>query len=665
MTVLIDKRGRRIEVRSPAPVTGLKTAIPGAYQTAAGYWTVPLSIESCKLLRERYGRRLRVGSELRRWAHGVVQSRKYMAELAASDDAVLENLPTAAPKLYRAMNKRKYQRVGARFIADNMATLEADDPGLGKTLMAMGGILEAGIPGPYLIVAPKTAAHTTWKREIIRWLPHEHKAVVLPELRYQREHVIRLTRYGPHTWLIVHPEICLVEGWWQCECGTSTVEGNKQQRALKCGHIKNNRTKHVLKPSYPKLFDIQWGAVVVDESHESLIRRKGTPTQRRRGLDMLKLRGDGMKIAMSGSPWDSKPHQLWGTLNWLDPTQYSAFHRWAELYWQKGGYTGYEIGEFRKDREPMLWDSLGAIALRRTKAEVAPDLPPKMYMGTPLDAADSDSPVGVWLPMDPKQQRAYEEMERLSIAELDSGRLEATTALAELTRLKQLACAYGDITTRQVKITCTVMPCRECRRHGWHLENRYSYTPRLPSNKFSWIVENLEEWGYPKNPITKVVIASWYTGILGVFQESLEKHFKRKPNKPLCSSITGKIQSAKRRARIIEEFNRDDGPQIMLLNVKAGGMSLTIDTADRMIFISQTRNPVSREMQTEDRIHRVSNPRQCMYYYLHSEGTVDVGTAIDNEEAKRGTHRLLDGRRGVEFTRRIIDLSHQPLGKRR
>ena len=79
---------------------------------------------------------------------------------------------------------------------------------------------------------------------------------------------------------------------------------------------------------------------------------------------MLKLRGDGIKLAMSGTPFDSKPYQLWGTLNWLDSATYPAFHRWAELYWQKGGYTGYQIGEFRKDREAMLWDSLSAITIR-------------------------------------------------------------------------------------------------------------------------------------------------------------------------------------------------------------------------------------------------------------------------------------------------------------
>lgn len=665
--IRLKKKGRRIEIRANEPLRGMRTTIPGAYETVSGYWTVPLSIESLRLLKQKFGDRLNYHPELKRWAQGVLESRNSMAELAASEDAYLDLLPKAAPKLARAMRKRKYQRVGARFVADNSSTLVADEPGLGKTLVAMGGILEADIPGPYLVVAPKTAADTVWRREIMRWLPLDHRAVILPQMRDQREYRIRITRYTDKTWLIVHPEILLVKSWWEChECGKRTVEANRQKRKLSCGHMRERKTKKVLQPEYPKLFDINWGVIVVDESHECLIRRNGVPTQRRRGLDMLKVRAGGSKIAMSGTPFDDKPEQLWGTLNWLDPITYSAYHRWAELYWQKGGYTGFDIGEFRKDREQMLWDSLKAITIRRTKLEVAKDLPPKIHVGTALEPRDPQSPVGIWLPMDGKQERAYRQMEETSIAELESGRIEAITALAELTRLKQLACAYGDIEQRRVKvgeIKCagrnpSKRACSTCDKHGYHVETKHFYTPHLPSNKFNWICENLEEWGYPSHPLTKVVIVSFYTGILEMMRQGLEKHFRRKPENALCTAITGRIPSRDRR-NVIDRFNRNslETPQIMMLNVKAGGTAITIDSADRMIFISETRN-TAQQLQAEDRIHRVSNPRHCMYYYLRSLETVDVGTAIVNQESERRTRRLLDERRNVEYVRQIIGLSH-------
>ncbi len=662
----VEKRGRRIAVMSPGRIPELKVLIPGAYQTAAGHWTIPLDLEACKILQARFGSRLTVGTELKRWAIRTKASREYMSNLSKAKDARLHQVPKLAPRLAKAMKRRKYQRVGARFIADNHATLVADDPGLGKTLQVMAGILESGTEGPYLVVAPKTAAESVWQREIERWLPSDHRAVTLPELRYQRERRLKLTRYGPKTWLIVHPEVVMVQKWWVCterKCGVKTPVGNSQQIDLDCGHQRTRKTINKVDQSYPHLFTIEWGAIIVDESHESLIRRTGVPTQRRRGLDMLRLRQDGLKIAMSGTPFDSKPHQLWGTLNWLDPNTYSAFWRWAEMYWEKGGYTGFEIGEFRKDREHLLWDSLNGVALRRTKAEVAQDLPPKTYVGTPLIPEDPESPIGVWLPMDGKQETAYRQMEAASMAELESGSITAVSALAELTRLKQLACSYGDVYWKDVRVRCDGNSHRNFKPCGKiHAEPRMFYKPSLPSNKFTWTVNSLEEWGYPREPITKVVIVSMFTGILNEFRMGIEKHFRRKPGSPLCTAITGQTPTHKRRA-IIDRFNQEGGPQVMLLNVKAGGTAITLDTADRMIFVSETRIP-DQQKQAEDRIHRVSNPRNVMYYYLRSLETVDVGTALVNQEMIAATHRLLDERRGVAYTRQVLDLGRKAQANR-
>lgn len=648
--ITLEKRGKRIVVTGNEHLTGIKNAIPGAYQTTKGYWTVPCDLETCKLLRTLFGNRLRLGTELKRWANGVVARRKSMSVLAAADNAELVNLPRVAPLLAAAMEARTYQRTGARFVADNNATLIADDPGLGKTLMVMAGILEAECPGPYLVIAPKTAADSVWRREIKRWLPPKHRAIILPELRPARERVLRsaLTamRRAESTWLIVHPEIVMTQEWLTCHiCGARSPLTYAQKRDMPCGHTKEAETQRDIVHSYPMLFKQQWGAVIIDESHESLIRRTGKPTQRRRGLDMLSVRPDGMRIAMSGTPFDSKPHQLWGTLNWLDPAKYSAFHRWAALYWRKGGYTGFEIGEFIKEREPLLWDSLSEIALRRTKGEVAKDLPPKAYIGTPY-TSDPNSPVGIWLPMHGAQKDAYDAMEALSVAQLKSGRLEAITAISELTRLKQLACAYGDI-----HVTSKRTPDGDI---------IYRYVPRRPSNKYDWLVEHLEEWGYPDNPIDKVVVVSFFTGILNMFSEELEKHFRgrKRRSQQLCTAINGSTPTRERRG-IIDAFNETGkaSPHVLMLNVKAGGTAITLDTASRMVFISETRIP-DQQTQAEDRIHRVSNPRHCEYYYLRSLGSVDVGTALVNQDALRETHRLLDGRRGVQYIRNVITQSH-------
>lgn len=640
--VHIEKKGRRIVLNSDGPLPGIRAAIPGAYESVTGQWTVPLNYETCKLLQEKYGKRLSVGMELRRWANGVRASRDRMSKLAASSDAKLYHLKKAAPFLYKAMKRRKYQRVGARFVADNSATGIFDDPGLGKTLIALGGILEAQIPGPYLIIAPKTASKPVWWREIRRWLPRWHKPITFADGHAQRLARLRRTAMDEDTWVIVHPEMVMVRVMLVCErCDKSCQLTNKTKRILSCGHPKTPKTKKVEIPRFSKLFEVEWGAIINDEAHDSLIiRNVSLRTQRRYGMDKLKVRPDGVKLALTGTPMDDKPHNLWGTLNWLDPEQYPAFHRWVELYWKKTGYRGYEVGEFIKEREGLLWDSLSAIALRRTKLEVAKDLPPKIEVGTLLDPEEETSPTGIWLDMDGKQARAYEQMLKGSVADLKSGRLMAVTALSELTRLKQLASSFGDIEWLE-------------KSDG---TRKAKFRPSLPSNKFRWCIETLEEWGYPNNPIDKVVFVSFYTSLLEMFMRNIERHFKTKPGKPLCAAISGKVSSAHRRAKIIERFNSGDHEHLMMLNIKAGGTAITLDSSSRTIFLTETRIP-SQQLQAEDRTHRVSNPRQCYYYYLRSLGTVDVGTAIANQELAYDSYRLLDERRGVEYLRYVIDHS--------
>lgn len=651
-----DKKGRRIVLKSNVPIAGLKATVPGAYLSTTGRWTVPLSIESYRLLHEKYGSRLQPSTELRRWLTTAQGNRTYLRSLSRARSARLTVLPRVAPKLYTAMRSRRYQLVGTRFIADSTGVLVADDPGLGKTLMAMGGLLEGETSGPYLIVAPKTAAISVWEKEIKRWLPHPHTVITMPETQARRSKTLRLARYTAHTWVIVHPEMLLTRVFLTCaECGKRQAKPRRRTSMLSCGHMKSRKTKVETVHSYPMLFDMKWGAVIVDESHETLIRRGSGKTQRRTGLDLIPVREDGKRIPMSGTPMNDKPEWLWGTLNWIDPKTYSAYNRWAELFFDiGGGYTGRDVGELRSDREKLMWRSLDAICLRRTKAEVAKDLPPKAYVGTPLDEHDESSPVGIWLPMVPKQATAYEQMLETSVASLSSGRLEAVTALAELTRLKQFACSYGDIEERQGYVPCYRVDCDGCSEER-HLETILKFIPTLPSNKFDWTVGSLEEWGFPRHQSSKVVIVSFFTSLLEVFAEQIEQHFRTKPGKRLTTLLTGKVTTA-RRAQAIDRFNRRDCEQIMLLNVKAGGTAITIDTADRMIFLSETRIP-SQQTQAEDRIHRVSNPRHCEYFYLRSIDTVDVGTALVNAEMAAQNHRLLDGRRGVEYLRQIIRLS--------
>lgn len=664
--ITIEKVGNRIHLRSPYPTAGLAKTVPGSTfnkgkEGERPYWSLPLSLSACKALRDRFGQGIEIGPDLWIWAKAERDAIERLGALANAADAELRVVPEVAPRLAAAMSGRTYQRVGARYIAEGRNVLLADQPGLGKTLEALGGILELEVPGPYLVVCPKTAVESVWANEIPRWIPGA-TVVTTPDGRERRDTIldnIRPEEFTPQTWYVIHPEMVRTKSYWICRVCKGQTPRKAGKCELACGHDpKGHTVRH--DHTFPQLFQSVWGAIIADESDRSLLRATGKLTQTRIGMELLRdlgTRPDGVRIAVSGTPFRGRPHLLWSTLNWLWPDRYSAFWSWVELYWEveDGGWGGSRtIGKLRADREEELWDSLKPVVLRRTKAEVAPDLPAKSYMGTPL-TSEPNSPIGVWLTMGEKQRKAYDQMLDSSFAEVDGGTLSAVGILAELTRLKQFSTSSGRMEerTKQLAGEDEAMRRRMAARRGRDLgpdplaEDRFVFRPALPSNKLDWLEERLVEWGFPEDPDTKVVVVSQFTQTLELFAAELSR-------KGIASAmLTGNVVG-RNRTNAIERFNTEQGPHLMFLNTKAGGVAITIDTADRMVFLDETWIPDDQE-QAEDRIHRVSRPRPVQYYYLRSQNSVEEAIALVNLERDMATKRLLDGRRGVEYARWVMD----------
>ena len=73
----------------------------------------------------------------------------------------LPNIRGEYNQMWEAIKSRPFQSVGAAFAARNGSCLIADQPGLGKTIQSIAAVIEAGIRGPILVVAPKGAAQLT------------------------------------------------------------------------------------------------------------------------------------------------------------------------------------------------------------------------------------------------------------------------------------------------------------------------------------------------------------------------------------------------------------------------------------------------------------------------------------------------------------------------
>lgn len=622
-------------------------------------WTYPLDFATCLQFREQFGDDLKIGPELTAWAREERQKRDALLGIISAGSVDLPAVEKVSPRLAAAMAARPYQQVGSAFLSSAKRAIVADEPGLGKTLQIMGAIVEEGVTGPILVLAPSAAVQITWPQELRMWLPDDRVYAAVGN-RQQRERVIERFEKSVATW----PD---KRHWLLCNFEMARAHTGRPNISKVCAEEGPFRWSHKDKRSgethhgfwrhpFSDIFTMEWSAIVADESQRALITRtsvKVDQSQLRAGIGMLRIREGGLRIAASGTPFRGKKENLWGTLNWLRPEVYTSYWNWV-----KANFETYEdghsliIGEVLPGHEEKFYRNLDSVMIRRTKKEVVPELPPKQYAGAPLDPDDPESLWGIWLEMSPKQAKAYAEMVQNAAAHLDSGTLLATGVLAEMTRLKQFATCYGDIETR----TRVIDRSRQADLKGHPIDDKTEeytvFVPKLPSNKFdellAWLVEHgiAPDEGGSYSGDNKVIVASQFTEIIDLFAAELAKLGVE------SHVFTGKTKT-KDRIAAKEAFQSEGGPRVFFLNTDAGGVSLTLDAADDLIFLDEKWIP-DDQTQVEDRTHRVSRMHQVTIWYLRSLESIEEHIARVNEDRDSLQLTLLDGRRGVDFAKNLI-----------
>lgn len=583
-------------------------SVPGArWHNASKRWRYPLAVETCHLLRKAWGDDLTVGPDLGAWYVQALEGRKAQTARAAQTDAELNRLPQVAPALFATL--RPDQRVGVRWVAEGYrgGGLLADQPGLGKTLETIGGILEAG-GGHVLIVCPKLSVKRVWQREWKKWAP-DVPVYAARGTRARRNKAIEAFRddTADTKVLIVVMEMLRVTE----EVDPSDFEGKKK---IQTGF------------EYPLIHDWHWEWAVVDESHKafgSLTIAKGNLAGK--GLKHL-MKVSERRLAVTGTPFGrgGRVQGMFGTLHWLWPDEFTSFWRWAEGLFEikeeevyiKGGRGRTRpvkrIGKLREGGVKEFFEMLGPRVLRRTKAEVIKWLPPKQY-------------VEVLCTMEGEQLKQYQQLSEDAEVVVPGGMIIANGVLAEITRAKQVANgALHKDSAGNVRFNTNV------------------------SAKLDMLMQMLDQRGILDDDGSelKLIVASQFNEFLSALEQRLEKanvgyHI-----------ITGKTSDAKR-DKAMEEFQGDGGHRVFLLNAKAGGVSVTLDAADEVHCLDELYNPEDQE-QLEDRAHRASRNHQVTIYHYRSEGTIDEQIATNVEGKRQAQHGIMDGRRGVEYARELI-----------
>jgi SNF2 family DNA or RNA helicase len=257
------------------------------------------------------------------------------------------------------------------------------------------------------------------------------------------------------------------------------------------------------------------------------------------------------------------------------------------------------------DREMML---------RRTKAEVLPQLPPKRY-------------VDVEIELTRKQKAAY------LLQQLESSDRMAEARAEERDNAEAMVFA---LRARQIA---------DCLWEG--------NEPLVggESAKLEWLLEWLDERGFIQfdemaDNKAKVVIVSQFSKVLHWLKKELA-------SVGVVSDVLDGSVSDRERIRVQEEF-QTGGLRIVLLS---GGMGvgINLDAADDLVMFDSPYDP-DRVEQIEDRVHRASNHHNVTIWNLVALDTMDEAVMEMVSKRYRTTRKLMDGSRGVVFGREVLNL---------
>jgi SNF2 family DNA or RNA helicase len=104
------------------------------------------------------------------------------------------------------------------------------------------------------------------------------------------------------------------------------------------------------------------------------------------------------------------------------------------------------------------------------------------------------------------------------------------------------------------------------------------------------------------------------------------------------------------REAVVADFQRDDGPPVLLISLKAGGTGLNLTAADHVFLLDPWWNPAVED-QAADRAHRIGQERPVTVYRLVAKDTVEE-RVLDLQERKRhiAAAAIADGPAGGALT---------------
>ncbi len=458
---------------------------------------------------------------------------------------------------------RDYQRDGLAWL-DALARagiggVLADDMGLGKTLQLLAhvqALKDAGdLEAPALVAAP-TSLLPNWQTETARFAPG---------LR-------QLTLHGP-----------------QRAGRFSEIDGHD---LVLTSYALLSRDLEALKLH-------RFSLIAADEAQQV----KNPRTQARKALRALQA---PRRICLSGTPLENHLGELWSQMDLAVPGllgDESCFRRHYRTPIEK---------HHDADVQQRLNRRIAPFILRRTKAEVASELPPKTEITRRVVLEGRQRALYESLRLDIshalRETIARRGMERSGIAVLDA-----------LLKLRQVCCD-----PRLVKL-------EEARKVS-------------ESAKFDLLMEMLPSLVAEGR---RVLVFSQFTSMLSLIAEALRHHHIEHV------TLTGNTRD---RGAPVRRFQDGEVP-LFLLSLKAGGVGLNLTAADTVIHYDPWWNPAA-EAQASDRAHRIGQDKPVFVYRLITADTVEERIEIMKARKAELAEAVLSGggtRQRLRFEQEDLD----------
>ncbi len=429
---------------------------------------------------------------------------------------------------------RPYQGQGASWLLDRLkrfgGALLADDMGLGKTIQTIACIEclldRAADDSRVVLVLATTSLLGNWRAEFGKFAPGRKVRILHGSGRdKEREKVaageVVITSYGT---------LARDLAW----------------------HLKR-----------------EYRAVVLDEA--SLVRNPDTDHAKA----VAKLRS-AHRIALTGTPVENGVRDLWSIFRFIQPGWLGTREGFRDRYeapLAAGGGRAAVMERLRLKVSPFM--------LRRSKEQVAPELPSKIVIDEFCDLGPDQSSV--------YRELLVEGRKRVeSVADSGNKGAARMRMLTALLRLRQTCCDLALLGNDRLN--------------------------QLPVARRSSKLERLLEL------LGEAISGSHKILVFSQFQKQLLEIEKCVSERGWgCLRLDGQTRN---RQQLVDIFQNSEGPPVFLISLKAGGYGLNLTAADIVIHFDPWWNPAA-EAQATDRAHRIGQTRPVTVYRLLTRGTVE------------------------------------------